>query len=166
MNRMRISEQPIAARLLGNITGCAQDALAALGSKYQGANPATLIEAIDDFARRWQKGDRPSRKVVKGTEQARLIFGSLWGMQLVKHFGWEWVQVNFGDDEFAIGSVSPDRSWAIYPLDFMLGCLEDPGVDVTVALSFNMLSEGTLPKMPQRSYTNLMDGVHRIVPRE
>jgi hypothetical protein len=164
---MGISEEPIAAELMANIRGCAKDALAVLGSKYARAEPATIVEAIDDFAHRWQQGDRPPRKVVKDTEQARLIFGSLWGEQLVKQFGWQWTKVLFADDDgFAFGVVAPDRSLAIYPLDFMLGCMEDATVDVTVALSFNMLLEGTVPKMRPRGYTNLMDGVHRIVPRD
>jgi hypothetical protein len=54
----------------------------------------------------------------------------------------------------------------IYPLDFMLGCMQDPGVDVTVALSFNMLLAGSVPAMKRRSYTNVMEGVHQIVPRD
>jgi hypothetical protein len=48
----------------------------------------------------------------------------------------------------------------------MLGCMQDPGVDVTVMLSFNMLLAGSIPKMRPQSYTNVMDGVHRIVPRD
>jgi len=37
---------------------------------------------------------------------------------------------------------------------------------VTVTLSFNMLVAGTIPKMKAKSHTNVMDGVHRIVPRD
>lgn len=163
---MRISDEPIEASLMGNIRGCAADALTVLGGTFAQAQPAAIVEAIDAFALRWQRGKRPGRKVVEDTEQARLIFGSLWGEQLVKQFGWQWARVSFGKDEFAIGVVSPDRSMAIYPLDFMLGCMEDPEVDVTVALSFNMLLEGSIPKMRPRSYVNVMDGVHRIIPRD
>jgi hypothetical protein len=55
---------------------------------------------------------------------------------------------------------------AIYPLEFMLGCLRDPNVDVTVMLCFNMLKAGTIGKLEKKSYTNVMECVHRIVPRE
>jgi hypothetical protein len=163
---MHFSEESIPANLLGNIQGCAIDALQVLGASYTAATPATLVEAIDDFAYRWQQGDRPPRKVVKDTEQARLIFGSLWGEQLVKQFGWQWTKVIFPDGGFAFGVAAPDRSLVVYPLDFMLACMEDPGVDVTVALSFNMLLGGAVPAIQPHSYTNLMEGVHRIVPRD
>jgi len=66
----------------------------------------------------------------------------------------------------AFGVLSTDRSLAIYPLEFMLGCLRDPDVDVTVMLSFNMLQAGSIPKMKEKTYTNVMEGVHRIVPRD
>jgi hypothetical protein len=162
----KMSDAPLNDETMGSIRGCANDALQVLGPKYATADPVTVVEAVDKFAHRWQKGKRPSTDVVEDTEQARLIFGSLWGEQLVKQFGWEWRQVNFSDGSVAFGVVSPDRSLVIYPLDFMLGCMQDPGVDVTVALSFNMLLAGSVPAMKRRSYTNVMEGVHQIVPRD
>lgn len=162
----RMSDEPLAAALMGNIRGCAKEAMAALGPSYAGADAPTIVEGIDAFAVRWQQGERPSKKLVHDLEHGRLIFGSLWGEQLCRQFGWEWAQVDFGDGSSAFGVVSPDRSMAIYPLDFMLACLENPDMDVTVALSFNMLVEGTIPAMPRLSYTDIMDGVQRIVPRE
>ena len=165
---MNVTEEPIPENLLRNIKGCAKDALKVLGSKFAKADAATVVAGIDDFAYRWQKGDRPSTKVVEDGEEAHLIFGSLWGEQIVKQFGWEWAKVTFHDydDSVAFGVFSPDRSLAIYPLEFMLGCLQDPDVDVTVALSFNMLQAGKVPKMKKKSYTNVMEGVNRLVPRD
>jgi hypothetical protein len=155
---------------MGNIKGCARDALAVLGGDFANADAATVVEAIDDFAYRWQKGDCPPSSVVEDGEEARLLFGSLWGEQLVKQFGWQWAKVTFHDynDSVAYGVFSPDRSLAIYPLQFMLGCLQNPAVDVTVMLSFNMLVAGHMdvPKLEEKSYTNVMDLVHRIVPRD
>ena len=161
----KMTDEPLNDETMGSIRGCAGDALTVLGLNAT-ADPAALIEAADDFAHRWQKGDRPPSDAVEDTEQARLFFGSLWGEQLCRQFGWEWARVVFGDGSATFGVVSPDRSLAVYPLDFMLGCMQDAGVDVTVALSFNMLLAGSLPKMRRRSYTNVMDGVHRIVPRD
>jgi hypothetical protein len=166
---MNVTEEPIPKKTMGHIKGCAKDALQVLGSDFARADPAVVVKAIDDFAYRWQKGDRPPADVVEDMEEARLIFGSLWGEQLVKQFGWQWAKITFHDydDSIAFGVFSPDRSLAIYPLEFMLGCLQDPGVDVTVKLSFNMLlAAGEIPKMKKKSYTNVMDGVHRIVPRD
>jgi hypothetical protein len=163
---VKFSEQPISDEVMGSIRGCAADALTVLGPEFESADPPAVVKAIDAFAYRWQKGDRPPSEVVEDTDLARLIFGSLWGEQLVKQFAWEWVQVNFGDGSFAYGVVSPDRSLAVYPLEFMLGCMQDANVDVTVALAFNMLVAGSVPRMRRRSYTNVMEGVHRIIPRD
>src|SRR5262249_30203933 len=149
------------------IKGCADDALKVLGGDYASADPPTIVKAIDDFAFRWQDGERPPTDVVEDGEEARLIMGSLWGEQLVKQFGWQWAKVTFHDygDTVAFGVFSPDRSLAIYPLEFMLGCLRDPNVDVTVMLSFNTLLAAKVPEAESKSYLNVMDGVHRIVPR-
>jgi len=165
---MNITEEPIPDEILGNIRGCANGAVKVLGDKFANADPATIVEALDEFAYRWQKGDRPPATVVEDGEEARLIFGSLWGEQLVKEFGWQWAKVIFHDygDSVAFGVFSPDRSMAIYPLEFMLGALRDSTVDVTVMLAFNMLKAGKVPMMKKKSYTNVMDGVHRIVPRD
>jgi hypothetical protein len=162
----KISDEPIPEETLASIRGCAADALAVLGRKFASADPVAVAEAVDAFAYRWQKGRRPQTDVVADLEEARLLLGSLWGEQLVNQFGWEWVQVNFADGSSAYGVVSRDRSLAVYPLEFLLGCLQDPGVDVTVALAFNLLLAGDVPRMPRGSYTNFMDGVHRIVPRD
>lgn len=162
-----ITEEPIPDDILGPIKGCALDALKVLGQELAAADPTRIVEAVDEFAYRWQKGLRPPASIVEDGEEARLILGSLWGEQLVKEFGWQWAKVTFHDygDSIAFGVFAPDRSLAIYPLEFMLGALRDPGVDVTVMLSFNMLKAGKCLKMPARSYTNVMECVHRIVPR-
>jgi hypothetical protein len=146
---MNITEEPMPAEIKDTIRGCAEDALKVLGASFDTADPSAIVEAIDVFAYRWQKGDRPATDVVEDGEQARLIFGSLWGEQIVKQFGWQWAKVTFHDydDSFAFGVFSPDRSLAVYPLEFMLGCLQNPNVDVTVMLAFNMLLGGNVPKM-------------------
>jgi hypothetical protein len=165
---MNVTEEPIPDDILKSIKGCAKDALKVLSGKLAKGDPTTVCDAVDDFAYRWQKGDRPPADVVEDGEEARLIFGSLWGEQLVKEFGWQWAKVTFHDydDSFAYGVFSPDRSMAIYPLEFLLGALREPTVDVTVMLAFNMLKVGKIPKMKKKSYTNVMDCVHRIVPRD
>lgn len=162
----KISAGPIPEETLASIRGCVADALAVLGREFASADPAAVVEAVNEFAYRWQKGRRPPADVVADLEEARLLFGSLWGEQLVKQFGWDWVQVSFPDGSSAYGVVSRDRSLAVYPLEFLLGCFQDPGVNMTVALAFNLLVAGGVPRMPRRSYTNVMDGVHRIVPRD
>ena len=65
----------------------------------------------------------------------------------------------------APGVLSQNRAMAVYPIHFLLGCLKDPNVDATIMLSYNMLKEGKVADQPAGGYMNLMDGVHRIIPR-
>lgn len=62
--------------------------------------------------------------------------------------------------------VSPDRSLIIYPLSFVAQCLEDPDTDCTILLSYNMLDAGNISGMPANGYLSVMDGVHRLVPKQ
>src|SRR5438045_3324257 len=66
----KTTDEPPSDEVMGSIRGCAGDALAVLGLDAT-ADPATLVKAADDFAYRWQKGERPPADVVEDTEQAR-----------------------------------------------------------------------------------------------
>jgi hypothetical protein len=155
------SEQPVKAETMRLIKKCAADVERLIGIDSRNADARTVVEAINTYASKWQKGERPT-----DLEDSQYTLGALWGEQLVATFGWEWTSVTFhehGDSE-AIGVVSPNRSLAVYPFHFLLGCLQDSGVPVTILLAFNMVAEGKIPQMPAHGYQNLMDGVHHIVP--
>jgi hypothetical protein len=151
--------------MLSNIRGCAADGLRQLGLDAA-AEPEAVVKALDAFVYRWQKGKRPPPRVLD-PQDAPLMFGSLWGEQLVKRFAWQWGMITFHDhnDSSAPAVLPTDRSLAIYPIHFLLGAFRDPGVDATIALSFNMLDAGSVKGPGPRQYLNLMEGVRRIVPR-
>jgi hypothetical protein len=160
-----ITEEPLPRSTAKALKGAVQDGLCILKLNAT-AEPQTVIEAIDAFVDAWQLGKRPSKKVLD-PEDAPYALGSLWGEQLVRQFGWEWGMITFHDhdDSMAPGVLSPDRALAVYPIHFLLGCLQDPDVDCTVALSFNMLAAGNVGKLKPKKYLNLMDSVHRIIPK-
>ena len=162
-----ISENPIDPGTLSSLQGCANEGRELLGLSGKTAEPKAVVEAIDAFVYAWQKGKRPPKKKLD-PEDAPFIFGSLWGEQLAKRFGWQWAMVTFHDhgDSVAPAVLTPDRSLAVYPIHFLMGCFQDAGVDATVALSYNMLEAGSIGKLKPKGYVNLMDGVHRIVPRD
>jgi hypothetical protein len=159
------SESEIDPSMFASLQGAAGEGAAILR-----VNPAdaseTIVAAIDQFVFAWQSGQRPSEKVIEA-ESAPFAMGSLWGEQIVRDFGWEWKMITFHEhgNSTAPGVVSPDRGLAIYPIHFLIGCLRDPSVDATIMLSYNMLKAGTIGQVEPGSYMNLMDGVHRIVPR-
>jgi hypothetical protein len=140
------------------------------GSKLLGVSPdddpAKIVAAVDAFVFDWQCGDHPPASVLDAGD-APFRMGAVWGEQLVRAFGWEWATVTFHEhgDMTAPGVLSPDRSLAVYPIHFIMGCLQDPAVDTTILIAFNMLAAGTIDSTTPGSYFNLMDGVHRIIPR-
>lgn len=160
------SDAPLAPSTLEALEGSNQQALKILGLKAN-APAKKIIEAIDEFVYRWQKGKRPS-KAKLDPEDAPYAMGSLWGQQIVRRFGWEWAMVTFHQhgDSVAPGVLTPDRSLAIYPIHFLFGAMEDSEVDATIALAFNLLEAGEVGTVNPGEYANLMEGVHRIVPRE
>lgn len=162
-----ISEQKIQPDTFASIQSCARDAVDLLDIGDKASDPQAVVEAIDAFVYEWQKGQRPPPDILD-PEDAPFVLGSLWGEQLVKRFGWEWAMMVFHEhgDSSAPGVVSPDRSLAVYPIHFLIGCLQNPDVDATLALSYNLLDAGKIGKMDPGQYFNLMDGVHRIVPRD
>jgi hypothetical protein len=158
---MRITEEAIAPDMLENIEGSAGEG-AELADIDIEADPKTIVEAINRLVVHEQK--HPTEGVDNWDDRS-LSLGSLWGMQLVRQFGWQWVNVTFHDhnDAKAVGVVSPDRSLAIYPFYFIFGCLEN-GATSTILLAFNMLAAGKIPPQPPREYVNVMEHVHHIVP--
>lgn len=158
------SEGEMGQDLLGQIGDSAKEALTVLGVDA-GADPQIIVGAVDQFVYDWQCGRRPS--ISWEVDDIPYYLGSLWGEQLVRRFGWEWKAITFHEhgNSKAPGVVSPDRSFAIYPIHFIIGCLKDTSVDATILLSFNMLQEGKLADAQPDSYGNVMEQVFRIVPR-
>lgn len=140
------------------------------GSKLLGVSPdddpAKIVAAVDAFVFDWQCGDHPPASVLDA-EDAPFRMGAVWGEQFVRAFDWEWKMVTFHEhkDSTAPAVLSPDRSLAVYPTHFIMGCLQDPTVDTTILIAFNMLAASTIDSTTPGSYFNLMDGVHRIIPR-
>lgn len=119
-----------------------------------------LITAINEYVTAQSKLDLSE---IDAWIERALPIGTLWGELYVKELGWEWIKVHFEDESTAMGVFSKDRSVGIYPWHFVLGCIEN-GATVTILLAWNMLQGGAIPEHGKNSYTNLMDGVHYIIP--
>jgi hypothetical protein len=161
---MIITERAIEAPRMQSVRESARRTNSLLGLDPADATPTEIVGAVDLCVYDRQVSEDPQTD-----DDEILIFGlgSLWGEQLVRGLGWEWAQVVFheyGDLE-AMGVLSQDRSLAIYPYHFITGCIHNRA-EVTIMLSFNMLSDtSAIPTVPARSYENVMDNVHHIVPR-
>ena len=163
-----VSESAVDPKMLASIQGCVQDGIKFLKLEDKVSDPKSLVAAVDAFIFEWQKGNRPEPEVID-PEDVPYMMGSLWGQQLVDRFNWQWGTITFHDhgNSKAVGVLSPDRALAVYPFHFIVGCCQNPGVDCTIALFFNMMEAGFPAQNAVKpgDYLNPMDGVHRIVPR-
>lgn len=159
------SEEPIPTETMEYLKGAVDEGAKLVGRGVDD-EAEQIVASVDAFVFAWQCGKRPPKDTIDA-EDAPFALGSLWGQQLVRVFDWEWRMVTFHehDDVVAPGVLSPDRSLAIYPMPFVMGCLDDPGVDATIMLSYNMIKAGKLGETKPGEYTNVMECVHRIVPR-
>ena len=163
---MKISENPLAGEMLDAIRDYASEAARVIGLEdHESLSPPAIVEAVDKAVFELQKGGGPE---FAEDEEAALLLGCLWGEQLVRELGWQWIGATFHefDDAEATGVVSPNRALAIYPFHFIFECLENK-VPVTIQLAFEILKDGSrVPRLPPRSYENVMDNVHHEAPRE
>jgi hypothetical protein len=157
-----ITESPPDAERMRLLAVVAQDAAEYLEVSFDEDSPETIVRVVNDCVREIQKGRGPE---FPEDERVDLLLGCLWGSQLVRELNWEWVNVVFHDhgDSEAVGVVSPNREFAIYPFHFVQGCIEN-NATVKILLAYNMLKGGQVPALPPRSYENVMDCVHHIVP--
>ena len=133
-------------------------------------DPTQIVECIENYILKHQK-EKPSflAKLLNSkpnTTRPALALGSLWGDQLIQKFGWSWTCAVSSDGVDFYCVVPSDRSFAIFPTYFVKGCLDNKDVDCTIMLAWNMLEQGNIPTLPAEGLENLMNGIHRIVPRE
>ena len=90
----------------------------------------------------------------------------LWGHQLIKQFGWQWKYVSVDGVGEILAVTNEDRSMVVYPVNFIYECMQDPELDCTVMLAFNMLQEEKNPDLNPEEYENIMEMVFRVTPKE
>ena len=153
------TEEIISKEIQGNLVGAAEDGLELVGAT-KNMTSAKVVEAINKYVTGCA---REKVEVSDVYDEMILSIGSLWGQQMVKEFKWEWSSVEFSDKSAAYGVFHKNRSLALYPFHFIYGCIVNQA-QVKIALSFNMLLAGEVPKFKPREYGNVMDCFHFIVP--
>lgn len=173
------SERNVDAETAKSIASCAEVAAKMVGVNLVDSSPIEIVSAIDRWIRMAQKEGLPklqtddespaeaglgNSKNDKDSHANELAYhiGSLWGEQLVRELGWQWAIVVFEhhSEMEVVGVFSPDRSLAIYPLNFVFHCLADAN-PVTILKAFEILREGSrVPPLPEGGYENVMDHVH------
>lgn len=162
----KISEQPMSKPVYAELSRFAQRTQLELAFDAKGQSAKAIVDWVDSIVFRWQKtGKTPPKKFVS-LEDLPSLLGFTWGEQIVVSCGWRWVSLTFHehDDWQGFAIVSRDRSRMIMPFAFIHQCINE-NVDVTIAASLAALQSNVLPEFPPKSYSDIMRGLMRIVPR-
>ena len=159
---MDVTECPLREKTSANLPGAAMHGAEIVGVSIDEA-PIRIVEAINSFI-----AEPPKKKWfqrIDNWQERAVPIGALWGTQMQRQFGWEWINLiqHDHDDLNVVAMFDMERTVGIYPFHYVYGCFENK-VYPTVLLAFNMLVAGKIPKFDRRSYENLMDGVQHIVP--
>jgi len=162
----KILERPLDNHTLALVKSSSREALKLLGVADKIESPADVVDAIDACVVSWQRQQRAPIPSLTPADGPRLL-GSLWGDQLVKRFAWLWVMIAPADGVTPAmpAVVPPDRSLAVFPVQFVAFCIQNPKADCTIALAFKLIEQRKIGKLKPRQYLRLMDGVKRVAPR-
>lgn len=120
-----------------------------------------IVQRVDSYVDAWQDAEIDIAEV-DGMDAAKAL-GALWAQELIQSFEWNWVCLESAGNLYAV--VSPDRALLVNPVYFVKSCLDMPELDCTIMLAFNMLQENQFDEIPAKSFENVMEGVHRVIPK-
>lgn len=159
---MPISETSMTAEDLNNVTAFARKMAPKLGLQPKVTDIEANITWVDSTVYDWQQGAVPAIDA----DDMVAVLGTVWAEQIIQQHDWIWVNLVFHDydDWEAFAIVSPNRSLMILPYAFIHECIAE-GTEVTIAASLTAIGSSVIPTFEPYSYTNLMYGLQRIIPR-
>lgn len=149
-------ETPLSAEELGHVEDAAMMAWSAMKIS-DNVKREEVIAAIYTEIERF----RPKWPTLKPNIQHNFSVsaGALWGQMLCGAAGWEWTSLGTAIEEPVLTLVSPDRAYALRPVNVILKQFEeqDDGTPPqnTVRLLFNMIEAEKLPPSKPRAYLML-----------
>ncbi|WP_213957737.1 hypothetical protein [Variovorax sp. dw_954] len=125
------------------------------------APPTRIVAAIHASVDRHQRkhagqwAPRREGEERRGNAEAARALATVWGDQLVRVFGWEWVCVMFeGEEHYVV--VQPSRSLAIFATEYIEACLDLETMDCAIKAAFDQLRSDVIPPQAAWSYTSAM----------
>ena len=125
-------------------------AMLALGSDVTA--PDDVVRSVDEYIDRLRAGSGEGAAVEQySLGDQILLLASLWGIQICRQLGWEWVELAVHGQTYD-GIVSANREYAILPFDYMKQVVTDNDRENTALLVYNMLKAGSFTPQEPRSY--------------
>ncbi len=130
------------------------------------ADPDAIVRAAGDFisteqaARTQKKLFGLLKKKAGDPTEVIAMMGLLWGAQVKRALGWDWVMAMRGDDpEYALTSSA--REYAVFPLTFVRRMLVAPYEPNTLVEVFDTVKRGRHAPAERGVYDDLTDGRFR-----
>src|SRR5690606_3773304 len=84
--------------------------------KSRDTTPPTIVKHVDYVVKELQNDYRKGLRKPDGQESVEIALGlgAVWGNQIVRELGWEWVCIKAGGQEYCV-VTPPDRSLFIAP---------------------------------------------------
>lgn len=148
-------ERPLKLNVVNEVSEAIQRGYDYLKLKPGRAKPAKVRQAIYDAVDRLIAAKR--RVPAEQADDLAIDLGCLWGQSLCDSLGWAWCQLKYGRGPAAYAVVSPDRSFAVAPMAYLLRQIgqRGPGADNTTLLLFNMVEAGAVPRSRPQAYKML-----------
>lgn len=143
----------------------AQHVRLVLNPETKNSSSEELLIWADSVTYDWQKGNPPQAEGIESNEFEHAI-AITWAEQIVKRHNWLWVKLTLHDNEDweTLAIVSADRSLMILPSASVRESINGE-TEVLIAASNNAIGSSVIPKFAPKSYTNIMHGIKRILPR-
>ena len=164
---MKITEKKLNAKRRKVVADWVVETQSLVEELQRPTTPEEWVDLVQQAVESWQAGSPPDYQGEVVLEDLHLLLGTVWGDQICKVHGWEWVSLHFvypGGKWDADGIVSPDRSLYVLPYAHVLECAGDPDIDVCIAGSLRVIGTSVVPRFPAKGYKDLMSGLRHIVP--
>ena len=147
------SERALSSDELAEFNALLPDAYQLLGLQAapQPGDSAQVVGHIDrtvDRLRRQQIPDGQAKDIA-------FALGYLLGEQIRATVGWHWRYVTQDNGFTSYGVVSPDRSYVYFTIKDIYDLFRIPEDELNLALLFNMILAGSLPKGNNKRYVSL-----------
>ena len=130
-----VAVEPLTPDVVAEIEAACPEAADLLGAGLED-EPGSIVAAIDGYVREHRDG---------GIERSAILnLGVLLGMQYVRAFGWEWVELVYDDGPAAFAVVDPGRGIGNQPMNWIYDVVEN-GQERNFLLNFNMVGAGNVP---------------------
>ncbi len=163
---MKFEERPLTRQESSDMKSDNHYGFKLLELKSRDTTPATIVKHLDYVVHELQNDYKRGIRKPDGNESVEIALGlgAVWGNQIVREFEWEWVCLNFDEQDYCV-VTSPDRSLFIATAPFVKQCFDNPQTVCTIMYVFELIAAEALTGLvAPGTYANVMSSVRPPAP--